>query len=302
MNRFRIAACLAFVVVVMTVPGAKALADQPGDAMTEDPATIDDAFPPAMRELSFPSAGATLNALLYLANGPGPHPTVVLLHGYPGNEKNLDLAQALRRAGWNVLFFHYRGAWGSGGDFSFYNALDDVAAALVFLRGAGDEFRVDKERIVLVGHSMGGFMAIAGGARDGQVKCIVGIAAADLAVIGDVFAADPEAARGFSDGTDKMIMLHGFSGAVALRELEQMREVSRLTGLGPALRGRKLLVIAGKRDQAVPMSVHDGLVAAFSAVEGLQFDTRVLDADHAFSWHRIALARAVTGWLDGNCR
>lgn len=287
---------------VMVVPGGKALGDQPGDTITEDPAAIDDAFPPAMLELSFPSAGATLNALHYLANGPGPHPTVVLLHGYPGNEKNLDLAQALRRAGWNVFFFHYRGAWGSSGDFSFYAALDDVAAALAFLRGGGDEFRVDEERIALVGHSMGGFMAIAGGARDARVKCIVGIAAADLAAIGDRFAADPAAAGGFADRADKRVMLHGFGGAVALREVAQMRQDSRLTGLGPALRGRKVLLIAGTRDQAVPMSVHDGLVAAFSAVEGLQLEARVLDADHAFSWRRIALARTVVGWLDGNCR
>jgi len=38
---------------------------------------------------------------------------VVLLHGYPGNERNLDLAQARRRDGWDIVFFHYRGAWGS---------------------------------------------------------------------------------------------------------------------------------------------------------------------------------------------
>ena len=45
--------------------------------------------------------------------------TVILLHGFPGNERNLDLAQAIRRSGWNAVFFHYRGAWGSGGVFSF---------------------------------------------------------------------------------------------------------------------------------------------------------------------------------------
>ena len=65
-----------------------------------DPSLVDDTAPPAIRELSFDSHGKRLNGLIYLANGPGPHPTVVLLHGYPGNEKNLDLAQSLRRASW----------------------------------------------------------------------------------------------------------------------------------------------------------------------------------------------------------
>jgi uncharacterized protein len=31
------------------------------------------------------------------------------------HQRNLDLAHAMRRAGWNVVFFHYQGAWGSGG-------------------------------------------------------------------------------------------------------------------------------------------------------------------------------------------
>ena len=33
-----------------------------------------------------------------IAAGAGPHPTMLLLHGLPGNERNLDLAQAARRA------------------------------------------------------------------------------------------------------------------------------------------------------------------------------------------------------------
>jgi esterase/lipase len=47
--------------------------------------------------------------LLYLAQGKGPHATVLFLHGFPGNEKNIDLAQAVRRAGFNALVFYYRG-------------------------------------------------------------------------------------------------------------------------------------------------------------------------------------------------
>ena len=35
---------------------------------------------------------------------------MILFHGLPGNEQNLDLAQAIRRANWNVLTLHYRGS------------------------------------------------------------------------------------------------------------------------------------------------------------------------------------------------
>ena len=101
---------------------------------THDLDAMDPDYPPEMRELSFTSEGSKLNGLMYVADGLGPHPTVVLLHGYAGNERNLDLAQAMRRDGKNVLYFNYRGTWGSGGVFSISNALKDVANALELLR------------------------------------------------------------------------------------------------------------------------------------------------------------------------
>jgi dipeptidyl aminopeptidase/acylaminoacyl peptidase len=60
--------------------------------------------PPSMVEVSISSGGARLNGLFYRAAGPRPHPLVVFLHGYPGYEKNLDLAQAVRRAGYHALY------------------------------------------------------------------------------------------------------------------------------------------------------------------------------------------------------
>ena len=73
------------------------------DPATQDPTARDPYYPPALVEFKLRSHGADLNALLYRAGGDGPHPTAIFLHGYPGNERNLDLAQAVRRAGWNAL-------------------------------------------------------------------------------------------------------------------------------------------------------------------------------------------------------
>jgi acetyl esterase/lipase len=137
-----------------------ACATVPTDAAVETPAitaapAYDEAFPPAIEEISFDSHGDRLNGIVYVADGPGPHPAVVLLHGFPGNEKNLDLAQDMRAAGWNVLFFHYRGAWGSEGDYTLTHVVEDVASATDFLRTNADQYRTNPDHIVLVGHSMG---------------------------------------------------------------------------------------------------------------------------------------------------
>ena len=50
---------------------------------------------------------------VYTAEGNGPHPVLIFTHGYPGHEKNLDLAQSLRRTGFSSVIFFYRGCWGT---------------------------------------------------------------------------------------------------------------------------------------------------------------------------------------------
>ena len=150
-------------------------------AVAADPAP-DRAYPAAMQSFQLPSHGALLNAFAYIAAGAGPHPTVILLHGFPGNERNLDLAQSIRRAGWNALYFDYRGSWGSPGAFSFTHCIEDTDAAIAYLRDPvhAAALRADRNTIVLAGHSMGGFMALQAGARDAGIKAVITISAADL--------------------------------------------------------------------------------------------------------------------------
>ena len=135
-----------------------------------------------MQTFQIPSHGALLNAFAYVAAGAGPHPAVILLHGFPGNERNLDLAQDIRRAGWDVLYVNYRGSWGSPGDFSFSHAIEDTTAAAAYLRQPATTklLRLDPSRVVLIGHSMGGFMSVQGTAADPSIIALGLISAADL--------------------------------------------------------------------------------------------------------------------------
>lgn len=137
----------------------------------------------SMESMQIPSHGSLVNGLVYVAAGAAPHPVVILLHGFPGNERNLDLAQDIRRAGWDVLYFNYRGSWGSPGDFSFAHGIEDVAAAVTYLRDPANaaRLRIDPSRIVLVGHSMGGFMAVQAAAADPAIKAVAMISGADMA-------------------------------------------------------------------------------------------------------------------------
>lgn len=82
--------------------------------------------------------------------------------------RNLDVAQAARRAGWNVLTFAYRGAWGSEGTFSIAHAIEDGEAALRFVRSdaAAREYGIDRSQMIVGGQSLGGYIAARLAARD----------------------------------------------------------------------------------------------------------------------------------------
>src|SRR5215472_15168493 len=129
-------------------------------AVVADP-PVDTRFPPGLAGITIRSHGVEMDATLYLASGAGPHGTVLLLHGLPGYESNGDLAQSIRRAGWNVLLFHYRGTWGTAGTFSVSSAIEDTAEAVRFLRDPANavKYRSHPRQLVVIGHSLGGFLA-----------------------------------------------------------------------------------------------------------------------------------------------
>lgn len=294
-----------------SAPAAGAVPADPGRAAIVDPPR-DAAHPARNRQLLIDSHGSKMNALFFLAAGAGPHPTMLLLHGLPGNERNMDLAQAVRRAGWNVLTFTYRGAWGSEGDFSIANAIEDARVALAFLRSdaAGRTYQIDPSRIVIAGHSMGGFAAAATAARDaiaddGQTRTsrtgevapgsghrqLAGLVLLDAwNIAGD--AAAPRAAL-IAGMDDFGRALHGATPESVADEVIANGRGWSLLGLAPRLIQTPVLTIYATHGGAADNRV----MAEALRRAGARVTARELDSDHGFADHRIALEMAVVRWL-----
>lgn len=277
------------------------------DPVARDPSPFDADHPPRLVETAFEVADAKLNAIVYEAQGAGPHPTVILLHGFPGNERNLDLAQALRRAGWNVVFFHYRGAWGSGGAFSFGHVLEDSAAVVEAVRHP--EFarahRVDAGRIALVGHSMGGMAALITGGEVEGVDCVVSLAGGNLGAIGRGLQASPkEAAQVEARLASDSGPIRGADGEALVGELIADADRFDPTRQAEALASKSVLLVVAARDEVAPPAIHhQPMVEALRAAGAKSLATAVFaESDHAFSGQRVALARRVSDWLDDSCR
>jgi pimeloyl-ACP methyl ester carboxylesterase len=273
------------------------------DPVTMDPAAVDSGHPPRMAEIAFTSSGQRLNGLLYIAGGAGPHPMVLLLHGNPGNERNLDLAQAIRRAGYTVLYFDYRGNWGSGGTFSRAHALEDVSAALRWVRSGpvAAHFGIDTARLALVGHSMGGWLALMSGAGDPKVACVAALDARNVGALGRELQRNP-AAEAKRVRSDDSLTAPGApyrtdgGGAALVAEMESNSERWDVTRQASALRDRPVLLIAAtfKADQ-------ESVVRALNQTGARRVTAQVWPTDHSFSDRRIALARTIVDWLRSQC-
>ncbi|SHN43521.1 alpha/beta hydrolase family protein [Cryptosporangium aurantiacum] len=268
------------------------------DPLITDPPA--DTQPPAVTvPFAVPSAGLDLLGVLHVPAGPGPHPVVVVLHGFPGNERNFDLAQALRRAGYATLVFHYRGAWGSPGGFSWGNVRDDAAAAVAAIRTADAAHRLDPQRIALAGHSMGGFVALHTAAADPAIGAVASLAGFDFGVAAADARSGPDARAAYVTGWAGAVgPLAGTSSEALVEEMVAAPEGWRLTTLGPALAGRPVLLVAGSRDDVSPPGDHhDPLVAAYADA---RLTAHVWPTDHALADHRVALARALITFLDAS--
>lgn len=262
-------------------------------AVVADP-PIDTRFPPGIAGITIPSHGVDMDATLYLASGAGPHGTVLLLHGLPGYEHNGDLAQSIRRAGWNVLLFHYRGTWGTAGTFSQSSAIEDTAEAVRFLRDPANvgKYRCDPQRLVVVGHSLGGFLAGYEASHDPDITAVAMIAAVN---IGRVNADAKERETRLKRWETQLHPVRGASASELFAEAERHSKEWDYVQWAQALRMRPILLVEADDQNRADM---EALAGALRQKDVVALSHVAVATDHSFSDHRIALQTIVVEWLE----
>jgi uncharacterized protein len=279
---------LALVSVFVAAGGAQTV---PAAIFTDPPA--DATHPAAMAVLHIPSHGLLINSIVYRPAGAGPHPTLLICHGLPGNEKNLDLAQAVRRAGWNAVTFNYRGSWGSPGSFRFAQNLEDADAVLAYLRDPANAARlgVDTKRIAIAGHSMGGWVTALTAAHDHALIGVILISAADMGAMAGMAHKDIVAVM-----ADNMEALAGVTAESMADEVTANAKAFSLDNAVLGLTQTPLLVLTAE-DGLAPTA--DRLVKTIKANGGQKVLEIHAATDHGWSDHRIFLESTVITWLTG---
>ena len=188
----------------------------------------------------------------------GERRVIVVMHGYRGEKSDvLGMSTALWRAGFDVLLFDFRGR-GRSDRAPFSMGLWEAADLAAALDWVSD--RVPGARVGLLGYSMGGVVAILGGA-DARVAAIVTDSAFGSQREVLAHAAERDARRVFKGWVPGQAFLpamewwHRRSGKPGFGEIAP---IDRLA----ALAGKPLLFIHGTRDRWIPLEQARRLIEA----------------------------------------
>ena len=254
--------------------------------------------PPGLAGFSCPSEDGVLFGSVYYAEGKG-NPTILICHGFPGFEKNCDLAQALRQAGFNVVTFSYRGAWGSRGIFTFAGTAWDVANVTrhVLHRKLPFPDRFDANTVIPIGFSMGAFSALRAAAACPEIRSL------GLVGVWNI-GRDAEASRtdhALKERLDRLLIgagcLEGTTRAALWNEILWRTEEFDIRRDALSCGGKRILLLGAAQDESVPGDVHQRPLADLLRRVGAEVTERLLPGDHSFSAHRWAMVGAVLNWL-----
>ena len=104
---------------------------------------------------------------LHIPDGPGPFPTAILVHGGGFDAGHRDtnvhpLFDVLANAGFAWFSIDYRLA----PEAHFPQAVDDVNAAILWVKANSSKYHVDTSKIALIGESAGGYLVNFAGTHD----------------------------------------------------------------------------------------------------------------------------------------
>lgn len=244
--------------------------------------------------------GFSLTLDAWTPEGKGPFPTVIVVHGgaFSRGDKQTyvkPLFPVLTQAGFAWFTINYRLA----PQYHFPDPVQDVEAAIRWVKQHAQEYKVDVKRLALTGESAGGYLVAYVGATSAAglgVKAVV-----------PFYAPDDLAGRARKQGTINEAIT-GFLNvkpeltAESLRILEAASPINHVTGHMPPF-----LLIHGTADKLVPYEQSVEMQKKIRAAGGVCDLFTVPNGEHGMgSWEKLpdglAYQKYLVDWLRAKLR
>ncbi|AJY77559.1 alpha/beta hydrolase family protein [Paenibacillus beijingensis] len=225
---------------------------------------------------------------------------VLICHGFVGNRIGVDrlfvkTARAIASKGRFVLRFDYGGCGESSGDYGalgFSSMIDQTRTALDYLLGMDC---VDPSRVVLLGHSLGGAVALHTAIKDKRVSRLVLWSAVaypfnDIVRIVGRDQYDRAVITGSADHAGYLLQPAFFE---SLQQHQPFQAASRFNG--------DVLLVHGTSDDSIPADYSFLYQKLFWTRSEGQCDKEIIfQADHTFSSfaHQQEAIRVTSSWIE----
>lgn len=231
--------------------------------------------------------------------GDGKHPVIVICHGFVGSRIGVDrlfvkTARALAAEGNFVLRFDYGGCGESNGNYGELGFDSMVEQTRTILDYASDLDCIDPARITLLGHSLGGVVAIMTAVKDRRVKRLilwsaVGYPFNDIVRIVGRKGYDEAHETGQTDHLGYTLKPAFFD---SLMEHQPFQEATRFSG--------DVFLVHGTSDDTIPVDYSFLYQKVFwTRGEGTCEKEIIFQANHTYSAHahQQAAIEATIDWL-----
>lgn len=255
---------------------------------------LDKTAPAQSLDFDVTSNGSKLaGGIIYAPNGKEKHPTLILLHGFPGNQKDFDIAQVVRAHGWNVIYFNYRGSWGSEGKYSFENCVEDVKNVVACCNKYQDSLKIDTTNIALFGHSLGGFVCLKVLEQLPQIKKGFALSAANF--YNQLKLAPNETfvktyLENNAAANPNYVSLNATTPDIFVAAYKNLAYYNLATDV-KFLKDKQIMMLDEHQQ-------NKGLADVIKASEPKFFDYKVWDTDHSFTNKRVSLMNLLLSFLD----
>lgn len=267
--------------------------------VAQAPAVAADSF---TTTVEFPVQGVTLRARIHVAQGPGPHPTIVEFKGFQQGQG--WVAPRAQAEGYNGVSLDFRGQNGSGGRYAPDYTIADAAALLAVLRTdrARREWRVDPARLVVVGTSAGTLAALTTLADDAAVACGGAIVPFNWGAAGMMARGDSGIRRQFEAivaGVDPERVRP--EGGLVSRVADRAEAIN-VGAAAERLAGKVVFLAGARRDETAPLLLHfQPLVATARRSGAVSVRDTIVDDTHNMPDTYQSVLDALYRWIRSDC-
>jgi uncharacterized protein len=158
------------------------------------------------------------------------------------------------------------------------------------------KLRVDRNRIIVLGYSGGGPIALKAASEDTGIRALVLIDTLDMRAFKDISPKEYEYWVKWLDSTIGVRVSGKDAMAEAMPQLDFWDPISAVAGLS----GKCVLAVMATRGDVADLSVNIKPPTFADAMRGDErFSIVTFDTDHGFADHRVALTRTIVSWAQG---